>query len=93
MFSITSGGSFLFISTGIFMQDNIAIYLVIYKVIGGSEGGARGAVPPPGPPWTYGTILIPETGIIYSYCSKVEKTNGQIEDNSYKYTLQLYCTL
>ena len=28
------------------MQDNIAIYLVIYKVISGSEGGARGAVPP-----------------------------------------------
>ena len=63
--------------------------------IGGSGGGARGALPPwpfSCPAWTYKTILIPEIGIInhaFLLYSEVQKANGQIEENSYK-ILQLY---
>ena len=49
------------------------------EVIGGSEGGPRGAVPPLAfllPP--LGSQLIPETGIMYSYCiQKYRKQMGK----------------
>ena len=32
------------------------------------------------PPWAYGTVVTPQTGIMHSHC--IQKYNGQIEDNS-----------
>ena len=54
-------------------------YIIAILSIGGSEGGPRGAVPPLAfllPP--LGSQLIPETGIMYSYCiQKYRKQMGK----------------